>query len=171
MDSGLSLNSCACYHPPNLIYDVPSFKQHLAHSIRLLIDNDPNAIFILTGDLNGLNTSELQTDLGLVQIPTHTNNILDQFVTNRPDQFVVQVAQSLVKTKHKALIVNSRADCVKVVGRPQRTKVTVLDYTPLVSCLLRQALANYNWGGITAAITCHTDNIDNIYNDFVTIVK
>ena len=70
---------------PKPIYDVPSFKQHLAHSISLMIDNDPDAIFILLGDLNWLNTSELQTDLGLVQIvnvPMHNNNILDQFITN-----------------------------------------------------------------------------------------
>ena len=127
--SVLSINICACYHPPEPIYDVPSFKQHLAHSISLLIDNDSDAIFILTGDLNRLNASALQTDLGLVQIvniPTHNNNIFDQFITNSPDQFVVQVAQLLVKTKHEALIVNSRADCVKVVSRPQRTKITVL---------------------------------------------
>ena len=85
MDSGLSINICACYHPPKSIYDVPSFKQHLAHSISLLIDNDPEAIFILTGDLNRLNTSALQTNLGLVQIvniPTHNNNIFNQFITN-----------------------------------------------------------------------------------------
>ena len=37
--------------------------------------------------------------------------------------------------------------------------------------MLRQALVNLNWGGIIAAINCRTDSIDNIYNDFVDIVK
>ena len=57
-----------------------------------------NSIFVLTGNLNHLNTYELQTNLGLEQIvnfPMHNDNILDQFITNRPDQFVVQVAQRL----------------------------------------------------------------------------
>ena len=40
-----------------------------------------------------------------------------------------------------------------------------------MSCLLRQALVNFNWGGIIAAIDCGTDSIDNIYNDFINIIK
>ena len=72
----------------------------------------------------------------IANIPTHNDNILDQFIINRPDLFVVQVAQSLVKTKHKALIINLKADCVQAVARPQRTTVTIFDYTPLVSFLL-----------------------------------
>ena len=46
----------------------------------------------------------------------HNDNILDQFITNRPDQFVIQVAQPLVKTKQKALIINSKADCIQAVA-------------------------------------------------------
>ena len=107
----------------------------------------------------------------IVNILTHNDNILDPFITNRSDQFVIQVAQSLVKTKHKVLIINSKVDCVQAVAQPQRTTVTIFDYTSLVSCLLRQALANFNWGGIIAAISCGSDSIDNINNDFVNIVK
>ena len=105
LDLGHSLNICACYHPPKPLYDVSTFKQHLADNISLLIDNDSDSIFVLTGDFNRLNTSELQTNLGLEQIvtiPMHNDNILDQFVTNIPNQLVVQVAQSLVKAKQSA---------------------------------------------------------------------
>ena len=124
LDLDHSVNICACYHPPKPLYDVSTFKQHLADNISLFIDNDPNSIFVLTDDLDRLNRSELQTNLGLeqiVNIPIHNDNISDQFNTNRPDQFVVQVAQLLVKTKHKALIINSKADCVQAVSRPQHT--------------------------------------------------
>ena len=51
---------------------------------------------------------------------------------------------ALLKPKHKALFVNSKADCVQAVVRPQRTTVTIFDYTPLVYCLLRQALTSFN---------------------------
>ena len=37
--------------------------------------------------------------------------------------------------------------------------------------MLRQVLANFSWGDIIADINCRTDSIDNIYNDFVNIVK
>ena len=77
---GHLLNICACYHPLKPLYDVSTFKQHLADNISSLSVNDPNSIFVLTGVLNQLNTSELQTNLGLeeiVNIPTHNDNILD----------------------------------------------------------------------------------------------
>ena len=105
---------CASYHTPKQIYNVSNFKT-------LLEDNDPVSIFVLTGDINKLNTVELQLQQGLEQIikvPTH-KNIIDQFITNRPDLFNVQVAQSLVKTKHKAIIINSKTDCVQANSRRQ----------------------------------------------------
>ena len=82
-------------------------------------------------------------------MPTHNDNILDQFINNRSDQFVLQVAQSLVKTKQKAFIINSKANCVQAVSRSQCTTVTIVDNTLLVSFLLHQALANFNWGDIS----------------------
>ena len=68
-----------------------------------MLETDPDSVFVLTGDLNGLDTTELQTQQGLdqiVNVPTHNNNFLDQFLTNSPELFTVQVVQSLVKTKH-----------------------------------------------------------------------
>ena len=66
---------------------------------------------------------------------------------------------------------NSKSDNVQPVPRPQRTTVKLLQYTPLVSCLLRQALSNYNWTGIIAAIDCGKDDIDVIYNDLIKVLK
>ena len=100
---------CASYHPPKPIYDVSNVKKLLADKISYLLDNDPDSIFVLTGDLNKLNTVELQRQQGLkqiVKVPTHNKNIFDQFITNRLGLFNVLVAQFLVKTKHKALIIN-----------------------------------------------------------------
>ena len=71
----------------------------LEDNISCLLDNYPDSIFVLTGDLNKLNTVELQLQKGLVQIvkiQTHNKTILDQFITNRSDLFNVQVAQSLI---------------------------------------------------------------------------
>ena len=91
LTSGLVINICACYHPPKPIYDVTLFKLHLQNNIGWLLDRDSNSVFVLTGDLNRLNTTDLQSLYGLdqiVHVATH-DNILDQFITNRPDLFVV----------------------------------------------------------------------------------
>ena len=87
------------------------------------------------------------------------------------DRFVVQVAQSLVKTKHKALIINSKAECAHAMLRPSRTIVHLWNYTPTAASLLRQALSHYNWNGLIAAIECRSDFIDAVYNDYTDIVK
>ena len=81
---------CASNHPPKPIYDVSNFQTLLEDKISCLLDNDPDSIVILTGDLNRLNTVELQLQQGLEQIvnlPTHNKNSLDQFITNRSDLF------------------------------------------------------------------------------------
>ena len=172
--TGLMMTICASYHSPKPIYELSNFKTLLENNINCLLDNDPDSIFVHTGDLNKLNTVELQLQQGLeqiVKVPTHNKHILDQFITNRPDLFNVHVAQSLVKTKHKALIIISKADCVQANSHPQRAMIEICNYTPLTSCLLRQELANYNWSSLIAAIDNKTDSIDDIYDDFVHIVK
>ena len=55
--------------------------------------------------------AELQTVLGLDQLVNksiHCNYIIDVILTNRPDMFNVEVGQSLLKTKHKALFINAK---------------------------------------------------------------
>ena len=71
-------------------HDVAKFKRHLTDSLGQIIDTDHDAVFVLTGDLNRLDTTDLQSKLGLnqiVNVPTHNKHILDQFLTNRPDMF------------------------------------------------------------------------------------
>ena len=87
------------------------------------------------------------------------------------NRFDVQVGQSLVKTQHKVLIVNSKAEKSDSVRTSPRHRVQVLDYNPLSAGLLRQALARYNWKCICEAIDAKSESIDTIYNDFVCVVK
>ena len=81
-------------------------------NITALLEDDSNNVVILTGDLNGLSMTYLQTQFELHQfviVPTYNNNILDVLLTNLLDLFQVQVGQSLIMIKHKALIINAKS--------------------------------------------------------------
>ena len=120
---------------------------------------------MIAGDLNELSTTYLQSRLRLhqsVNVSTHNTNILDVLIANRPDLLRVHVWQSLIKTKHKALIVNANSLKAESVQRgSRRRRVQVWDYKPLSASFLRQALSRYNWRCVIAAL--NSDAIDSIY--------
>ena len=139
LDDGLTVNFCACYHPPKRIYDTKLFREYLFEIIEGLIDNQPGSVFVLNGDLNGLRTAELQSQLGgdqLVDKPTHSNNIINVFLTNKPDMFNVEVGQSLLKTKHKALVIKAKFEVTKPMSAAKSEIVKVWEYTPSSASLL-----------------------------------
>ena len=78
--------------------------------------------------------------------------------------------QSLVKTRHKSLLVN----CDKLVRTDTnvklRSKVGVRLDNPTAASLLNQAFCNYNWNSVINLIDANSDSIDAIYNDFVRTV-
>ena len=74
--------------------------------------------------------------------------------------FSGSVGQSLIKTRHKALIVNANGEPDISTVRAPRIFIRLWDYTALLSCLLRQAFANYNWSGFTNAIDARSGIID-----------
>ena len=68
------MNICACYHPPKPIYDTALFRPQLMDNVMDILEKESDCIFVLTGDLNTLNTSDPQTELGfdqIVNVPTH----------------------------------------------------------------------------------------------------
>ena len=157
------------YHPPKPIYDATDCTDQLFNNFHALLMANPDQVFVLTGDLNHLDTRRFESILGfeqLVQMPTHNSNILDKFLTNRPDLFDIQVVQSLIKTKHKAVVINtSKVPFVKPYVH--RKKVCVNQYSPSVAKRLSEYAGGYNWRVITNAIDNNSDNIDHIYDDFL----
>ena len=54
--------------------------QLLLETITVLLESDPDNLFMLTGDFNGLSTTYLHSQLRMhqsVNAPTHNNNMLD----------------------------------------------------------------------------------------------
>ena len=93
----------------------------------------------LTGDLNHMETSRFESILGFMQIintPTHNQNIINKFITNRPDLYSVQAMQSLVKAKHKAFLVNCDKPADNIRSVQPHHMVEVRLYRPTVANLL-----------------------------------
>ena len=71
-------------------------------------------MIVIAGDFD---TTFLETDFGSTQIvtePTHGFNTLDKVFVNRPDIYVTHVISSLVKTKHKAVIIRPSHDYMRL---------------------------------------------------------
>ena len=116
------VNNCvyyiaACYHPPKARYTDEDLRTALASDL-VALSNLPlpyPPIFIIAGDFSSLNTDFLEVDFGLSQLvtkPTHGNNIIDTFFTNRPDLFFCDVFSSLIKTKHLVVHVTTNNEAV-----------------------------------------------------------
>ena len=78
--------------------------------------------------------------------------------------------QSLIKTKHKAVVINT-SKVPPVNPYAPRMKVCVRQYSPTVAKRLSEYACRYNCSGITNDIDNNSDNIDDIYDDFVKILK
>ena len=68
---------------------------------------------------------KISSDFINLLICQHNNDILDVLLANHPDLFHVLVEQSLIKTKHKALIVNAMSLTDDSVLRGSRRRVQV----------------------------------------------
>ena len=89
---------CAVVITPN--YNSRDLLQLLCEHVKEVLAMNNNAVVVMAGDFNQLNYSELEVDLGFSQLVhqnTRGSNILDKFLTNRPDLFSsVTVFDSLV---------------------------------------------------------------------------
>jgi len=92
----------------------------LQDNLNELIAAYPHDVFVVTGDLNQLRYC-LSVDFGLMQIvtvPTRKCNVLDVFLTSRPDLFNCRVAKSVLKSDHLAVFINN---VIRVAtGQPSR---------------------------------------------------
>ena len=83
-----------CYHPPKPRYDNKLFIEVLLKDIDNINGSFCDAIIIVCGDFNQLNTAFLEIDHGLVQIvtsPTHCGHLIDKVLVSRPDIYQCRV--------------------------------------------------------------------------------
>jgi hypothetical protein len=164
---------CALYHPPKsstTLYKPCELLTELDQIIEKCYNMYPNDFLVVAGDLNSLDVVNLATDHGLVQMvdqPTHGNNILDKFLTNRPDLFNINLLTSSIKTKHKAILVNcGNACCDARPSLSQSSEVKIVHYFYDIREQhmekLFSAINNFDWHNIQNA----DQDIDTTYSLF-----
>ena len=157
-----------CYHPPLPKYRDSEFIELLARDIDYINSLCSDDVIVVAGDFNQLDTSFLTSDLGLVQLvtePTHCGHIIDKVFVSRPDLYGCFVVQSTLKTKHKAVILDSeRSDLPSV--RQQRAKVKLYDLREPNVDRLRYYLGTFPWERLM-----ELTDVEQVYHAFVDITQ
>jgi len=154
-----------CYHPPSPRYDPVELCNLLSSDIDYINNMYDDAIIIVAGDFNQLNTTFLECDLGLQQMvssPTHCDHLIDKIFVNRPDLYTCSVFSSVLHTKHKAVLLTHDQDGHPPHTAPNRRKVPVYDLrTPNID-RLRFHLGVYPWECLM-----QYDDVKILYDQFV----
>ena len=66
--SGRSYVIMCIYHPPKPLYSTPTLLSHLISDLEHLLRTHADAIFIVAGDFNRLDTGFLSDQFGLQQL-------------------------------------------------------------------------------------------------------
>ena len=158
-----------CYYPPKPLYSPDQFNDVITCVFEIISSYDEDdAIIVLAGDLNQLDSDFLCNKYGLVQLvdtPTHDGNILDKFFTNRPDIYNNWFPmKSTVKTKHLAVLVYNGVD--QVHRNANRRKSLFYDTRSHNIDKLRRAIALFDW-----SILLECFNIQILYTRFLAVCK
>ena len=163
---------CVCYHPPKPRYSPPELVSVLQDNLTELLSAYPDDAFVIAGDLNQLRYQCLLVDYGLTQIvtvPTRKTNVLDVFLTSRPDLFHCRVAKSVLKSDHLAVYIN----CDKSQPEPAvaRRQTKCYNTSPADIAKLTKFFHDYNWNALVNGIDCGTLSVDQAFADFVTVLQ
>ena len=130
-----SLGDChycvaCCYHPPKPMYNTNVFSDVL--SIDYINSLYPEAVIIIAGDFDQLNTSFLDVDhnhalVQMVSIPTHCGHSIDKVFVSRPDLYTCVVVRSVLKTKRCAVILACSQDACHLPSSRTKRKVKLCD--------------------------------------------
>jgi hypothetical protein len=158
-----------CYHPPAPRYQPREFVSQLADNIDVIIQDFTSNLIVVAGDFNSLDTEFLASDYGFTQIvsgPTHGNNLIDKFFVTRSDLYCAVVCKSIVKTKHKAVLVTSCIGSQNVVSQSSRRKHRVYDTRAHNIDCLRFALGTFDWSSVL-----ERSSVEQIYNAFLGVIR
>jgi len=159
-----------CYHPPKPRYCVVDLQKAITCDFECLLSSHRDAIFIVAGDSNSLDTSFLEREFGLQQMVisvTHGSKIIDKIFVSHSDLFVCSTFKSIVKTKHCAVLLQPCASDPVIHCSSNRKRVTVYDRrTQHIDCL-RRAISHFDWQSV---LSC-SDDISVVYRKCLDCIK
>jgi hypothetical protein len=157
-----------CYHPPAPRYQPSEFVSQLTGSIDVIFHNFTFDLIVIAGDFNSLDTEFLSSDHGFTQLvsgPTHGSHLIDKFFVTRSDLYRAVVCKSIVKTKHKAVLVTPSTDNQRAVSQPCRRKFCVHDTRAHNIDYLRFTLGTFDWTKVL-----ELESVEQQYNAFLNVV-
>ena len=163
----------ALYHPPKPIYVEEKLIEHIDDVIEEIQAIDSCSLIVLAGDMNKLPISKVQDRTGFIAVvkqPTRGNNILDQILVSAPCYDHVRVISSVVKTDHKAVLVESHN---KIAISLQKLK-QVQQYrrrSPAQHARFYQHLATFGFAFEFQATRTSQENFDQFYSSALTLMN
>ncbi len=140
-----SIIYCVVYHPPRSPTG-PTLVEHLINTCDVMRGRYPATKLVLCGDLNELDTSEIQGQLNLSQVvdfPTHEGHTLDLIITDLNELYLPPLPLPPVgRSKHLSLIWRPAP-----TNKLQRVTTTRL-YRPITDSAVRQFgqwVVRYPW--------------------------
>src|SRR6201996_4637763 len=113
------------YHPPKPVFSIECLKTALTQDIDFIHSIPGNLNIILAGDFNSFAIDFFTCELGLSYLqtgPTHGSNVIDRFFVSVSDLFSVNVYPTLLKTKHRLLILSASSVKHSPQARPSTVK-------------------------------------------------
>lgn len=161
---------CCIYHPPKPLYNSANLVDTLCAHVDQIATDNSTAVIVLAGDFNSLNCTMFETDCGLTQLVgncTRGKHTLDKIFTSRPDLiFSNKVIDSLIKSDHKAVVINStfgpdNNNPPVCTTRPRR-KVSFYDLRKQYVDALALQCGEYDWSCVLEA-----SDVDCAYERFL----
>jgi len=163
-----------CYHPPKpryCAYCATELQSVITQDLEYLLAYRTDAIVIVAGDFNSLDTSFLERDFGLQQMVTtvtHGNRTIDKIFLSQPHLFLCTTVKSIVKTKHLAvLLLPNSTRPITVPSSGNRKKVKVYDLSSHNIAYLRFAIHNFDWVRLLSSST----DVSIVYSMFLVNIK
>jgi len=155
----------AIYHPPRPKYCETDLMSEIEHSLTNISNVSRNSVILLCGDFNQLSDSSIQ-QLGLHSLNvghTHSGHFLDRNYCSDDLDYGCYVVNSLIETKHKAIIASCDASALN--NNPTKTKMQVQyrSHSPNQNAALLSYLKEYNWDDLLN--TDETQKGFDLFND------
>lgn len=157
-----------CYHPPKARYSDSVIGAVLSNDIEYINVTQGVAVIIVAGDFNQLNTSFIEVECGLTQVvnqPTHCGHFLDKVFVSDPSIYNCLVFNSVLKTKHSAVILTFDDNVLYISQPVKRQHLLLYDLREHNINRLRYNIGNFPWSVIMLE-----HDLELLYSQFVTIV-